>query len=259
MIKHVVSFSGGMGSFAEAAYCVELYGAKNVSLLFADTLIEDQDLHRFMADCINFLRCEFIALKDGRTPFQVFKDVKFMGNTRVDPCSKILKRDLINGYIRKHWQPDEIEVHLGVDYSEEHRLHNVQSRMHPYIYRSTLVENGLIIAKDFSLQFGIKPPRLYEFGLGHNNCGGFCVKAGLGHFKRLLNGDREQYLRFENEEASVYVDAPETRPFLRKRRNGKVSYITLKQYREALDLDSGYLSEDEELELGGCGCALEDA
>jgi 3'-phosphoadenosine 5'-phosphosulfate sulfotransferase (PAPS reductase)/FAD synthetase len=90
-IKHVVSFSGGMGSFAEAKSCVDQFGKNNVTLLFSDTMMEDEDLYRFKDECVKFLKCELITLSDGRTPFEVFKDEKFMGNSRVDPCSKILK------------------------------------------------------------------------------------------------------------------------------------------------------------------------
>ena len=255
-MKHIISFSGGMGSFAEAVSCVHQYGEDRVITLFADTLIEDYDLYRFMEECIDYLGCEHRVIKDGRTPFDVFRDVKFMGNSRIDPCSRILKRDLINGYIKKTWSPDEVEVHLGIDYSEEHRLRGAQERMKPYVYRSTLVEEGRIIAKDFSKQYGIEPPRLYDMGLGHNNCGGFCVKAGLGHFKNLLAGDREQYLRFEEEEQRVYKQVPNARPFLKKQINGVKHYMTLREYREGLEDSTLKLSEDEETEFGGCGCAI---
>ena len=42
-MKHIVSFSGGMGSFAEAKSCVDKFGKENVLLVFADTLMEDED------------------------------------------------------------------------------------------------------------------------------------------------------------------------------------------------------------------------
>ena len=54
MTDHIVSFSGGMGSFAEAYYCVQEFGKENVVLLFCDTLTEDPDLYRFVDDCIKF-------------------------------------------------------------------------------------------------------------------------------------------------------------------------------------------------------------
>jgi hypothetical protein len=255
-MEHIISFSGGMGSFAEAVSCVEKFGKENVVTLFSDTLIEDKDLYRFMGECNEYLGCRHIIIKDGRTPFEVFKDVKFMGNTRIDPCSRILKRDLLSKFIKTNWKPSEAEIHLGIDYSEEHRLRRVQERMVPYVYRSTLVEEGKIVPKDFSIKYGIAPPRLYSLGLGHNNCGGFCVKAGLGHYKKLLEGDRDQYLYFENQEKLVYENVPNAKPFLRKNIGNTKHYMTLFEYREMLEKDKEFLSEDEKMEFGGCGCAI---
>jgi PP-loop superfamily ATP-utilizing enzyme len=57
-MKHIVSFSGGMGSFAEAKSCVDKYGKENVLLLFSDTLMEDEDLYRFLMETVAFLDCE---------------------------------------------------------------------------------------------------------------------------------------------------------------------------------------------------------
>lgn len=253
-MKHIVSFSGGMGSFAEAKSCVDKFGKENVTLLFADTLMEDEDLYRFMNESVAFLGCEFVVIKDGRTPFEVFKDVKHMGNSRVDPCSNLLKRKLLNDYSRS-FSPDEIEVHLGIDFSEHHRLKGVQERMQPYVYRSTLVEEGMIIRKDYSEQFGIKKPRLYDWKLGHNNCGGFCVKAGLGHYKALFDANPDRYKEFEDKELDVYESVGKTYPFLKKQENGERRFITLKQYREDY-LEKDKVTDDEKIEFGGCGCAL---
>lgn len=254
-MKHIVSFSGGMGSFAEALSCVEKFGKENVTLLFSDTLMEDEDLYRFKDETVKFLGCKLVVLCDGRTPFEVFKDVKFMGNSRVDPCSKILKRDLLNKWFNKNYQPEEAQMHLGIDYSEEHRLARVKERSLPYIYRSTLVEDGRIISKDFSEQFGIKRPRLYDWKLGHNNCGGFCVKAGLGHYKKLYEANRERYIDFESKESEVYLHIGSQYPFLKKTKNGESLFMTLKEYRE-LYLETGDVTAEESMEFGGCGCAI---
>jgi hypothetical protein len=236
-VKHVISFSGGMGSFAEAKACVDKFGKENVTLLFADTMMEDDDLYRFKDECVAFLDCELVTLADGRTPFEVFKDVKFMGNSVVDPCSRILKREPLIKWFITNYSVDEAHMHLGIDYSEGHRLVGVQKRMVPYIYRSTLVEDGRIIHKDFSEQFGIKRPRLYEWKLGHNNCGGFCIKAGLGHYKALYETI-----------GSVY-------PFLKKTENKVLRRLTLKRYREEY-LEPRLVSLEDSQEYGGCGCAI---
>jgi hypothetical protein len=252
---HIVSFSGGMGSFAEAKSCVDKFGKKNVILVFADTMMEDEDLYRFKDECLAFLGCELITLSDGRTPFEVFKDEKFMGNSMVDPCSKLLKREPLNKWFKKNYQPEEAEMHLGIDYSEEHRLVRVKERSLPYIYRSTLVEDGRIIHKDFSEQFGIERPRLYNWKLGHNNCGGFCIKAGLGHYKALFEASPERYAEFEAKEADVYETIGAVYPFLKKTEAKVLRRLTLKQYREEY-LEPNKVSVEDAQEYGGCGCAI---
>jgi hypothetical protein len=244
-----------MGSFAEAHSCVQKFGSGNTLLLFADTNIEDEDLYRFKDEAVAFLQCELVTLNSGKTPFDVFKQVKLMGNTRLDPCSERLKRKPLNEWITSNFASSEVNVHLGVDYTEGHRLINASARMAPYIYRSTLVEDERIVPKDYSAQFGIAPPRLYAWKLGHNNCGGFCIKAGLGHYKALYEAAPDRYAEFERKEADVYASIGKTNPFLRKVQNGTMRYITLHEYREEF-LERNAVSADEKQDFGGCGCAI---
>lgn len=104
----------------------------------------------------------------------------------------------------------------------------------------------------------IIPPRLYSMNFAHNNCGGFCVKAGLGQFKLLYEKLPERYKYHENKELEVMLKNKNLKPFLKKNINGKVEYITLKYYRENyLESNSKQLTEFELLDYGGCGCALE--
>lgn len=261
-MKHIVSYSGGIGSAMTAQLLCEEYGKENVALLFADTNMEDEDLYRFNSDLVNKLKCEFIRIADGRTVWEVFEDVKFIGNSRIDPCSKILKRELIKNYIKCNFLPDECNIWVGIDCTEEHRLERVVLNNKPYVYRSFLIENGYFIFPstkiDWCNKMEIIPPRLYSMNFAHNNCGGFCVKAGLGQFKLLYEKLPERYKYHENKELEVMLKNKNLKPFLKKNINGKVEYITLKYYRENyLESNSKQLTEFELLDYGGCGCALE--
>lgn len=257
-MRYIVSYSGGMGSAITAQMVADKYGLKNTILLFADTLIEDEDLYRFNRDLLNKFNFNFIRIAEGRTPWEVFKDVKFIGNSRIDPCSKILKRDFIRKFLKVHYKPSDIEIFVGIDATESHRLPPIIERNKPYEYRSLLIEENVFIDYEFKKawcdRYGIKIPRLYEMGMAHNNCGGFCIKAGLGQFKKLYENLPETYLKNEREEELAMQQNPNLRPFLKKMIKGQIKYITLREYREKY---LEHITEDEALDFGGCGCALE--
>lgn len=256
-MKYVVSYSGGVGSAITAEMVCSTYGEENVILLFADTLIEDIDLYRFNSDIVNLLNCEFIRIADGRTPWEVFEDVKFIGNSRIDPCSKHLKRDLLKRWIRNHFKPDEVEIFVGIDCSEEHRLPRVVQNNVPYKYRSILIEENVFLDQEQKKQWCrdryIKMPRLYELGFSHNNCGGFCVKSGQAQFKNLYKYLPEVYMQNEKEEQRLMANNPNLKPFIKKQIKGVKYYFTMREFREKF-LETN--QEIDEHDWGGCGCAL---
>ncbi len=67
-MKRIVQMSGGIGSFAAATRIVEQYGTGDVLLLFADTLIEDEDLHRFLRDAVSYLNVPLVQVCDAAAP-----------------------------------------------------------------------------------------------------------------------------------------------------------------------------------------------
>jgi len=85
-------FSGGGASWATARRVIERGYVP--TLLFADTLIEDEDLYRFLDDAAEDLGVEITRVADGRDPWQVFFERRFLGNTRVDLCSRMANEQL---------------------------------------------------------------------------------------------------------------------------------------------------------------------
>jgi hypothetical protein len=99
---------------------------------------------------------------------------------------------------------------------------------------------------------GIKKPRLYGMGYEHNNCGGFCCKAGLVQFERLYRTNPERYAYHENEmHRAMDAIGPTAKPFLRKVWDGELQYLTLRDFREELEQGTAELPMFDE---SGCGC-----
>lgn len=253
MKTHIVSFSGGAASFAVAHLVAERYGRDNTILVFCDTLIEDPDLYRFIAQGADALGCKLIKLRDGRDPWQVFLDNRYAGNSRTAHCSVDLKGKTFARWLDKNFTPDQCVIHFGFDWTEEHRLVKARKNWAPYECEAVLCGPPYLSRQQvFQIMddYDIDPPRLYEMGFVHNNCGGFCVKAGQGHFANLLAKLPHVYMRHEYEQQQLFKDLPTAKPFLRVMRNKQLYYLTLRQFREWLERGG----EFDQHEQGGCGC-----
>jgi hypothetical protein len=259
-MTHICTFSGGVGSFFATKRVVDKVRLKNnndkIIALFADTLIEDEDLYRFLKDTINYLNIDLITLRDGRTPWQVFFDVKFLGNSRVDSCSKFLKRDLLNKWIRENYKPSECIVYLGIDWTEDHRIEKVVKKNYPYVYEAPLCDPPFIdknqMLEDLEKVIGIKKPRLYDLGFFHNNCSGFCIKYGTAQFKLLLEKFPDRYRYHEEMEEKIRLFLNKDVTILRIQRNKKKVNITLKEFREHIESGGNF----DKFDWGGCGCGV---
>src|SRR4051794_34291502 len=85
-------FSSGAGSWAAARRVADQHGTDNLVLLFADVKGEDEDNYRFLHEAAADIGGELVVVSDGRTIWDVFKDDRFLGNTRLANCSKFLKQ-----------------------------------------------------------------------------------------------------------------------------------------------------------------------
>lgn len=252
-IKQIVSFSGGAASFAAAVELIWKYPKEDILLVFCDTLIEDEDLYRFIDEAAEKLGLPLIKLCKGETPWEVFERKKYQGNSRIAHCTTELKGKMFAEWLSKNYKPDECVIHFGFHYSELDRLETARYNWQPYKCEAPLCWRPI---KPYSYtmqvieQHGIKIPRLYEMGFTHNNCGGFCVKAGQAHFANLLETMPERYKFHEEKQEELMLKVPNVRPFLRMTVNGKLEYITLRQYREYLQAGKSYNVN----ETGGCNC-----
>jgi hypothetical protein len=167
--------SGGIGSFAAATRVAERYGTDDMVLLFADTLVEDEDLHRFLSDAVDYLGVPLVRVCDGRTPWQVFADVRWIGNSRLAPCSKWLKQIPCRRWLQENTDPADTVLYVGLDWAERRREPGVVHGWAPWRVEFPMTERPYL-TKEQMLEDcrarGLRPPRLYELGYSHNNCGG---------------------------------------------------------------------------------------
>lgn len=127
MTQHIVMWSGGITSWAVAQLVVERHGKASTTLLFADTKAEDEDLYRFNREATAQLGMELTTVADGRDPWQVFEDARWLGNTRIAQCSHELKQVPCRRWLSANADPADTVLHIGIDWTESHRIPAVRS------------------------------------------------------------------------------------------------------------------------------------
>ncbi|MCC7408308.1 MAG: hypothetical protein IT442_09560 [Phycisphaeraceae bacterium] len=251
-ISRVVMFSGGVGSWAAARRVADTHGTDGLILLFADTLIEDIDLYRFLDEAAADIGAPLVKVADGRTPFEVFRDVRYLGNTRIAPCSRILKQEVTRKWMAEN-APDAVVV-LGIDWTEEHRIVGARKGWEPWEVEFPLCERPYVMKPDLLNDLearGIRRPKLYAEGFEHNNCGGGCVRAGIGQFRHLYRQRPEIFRQWEQGEEEMRALLVSNVTILRDRTGGITRPMTLRELRNRLDVQPSLFDGEE---WGGCGC-----
>ncbi|WP_025683618.1 hypothetical protein [Paenibacillus maysiensis] len=271
-------------------------GTEDMILLFTDTLIEDKDLYRFMIESAGYLfglpkplhlisRCDGIPdvntdmlarraylselaadttgyipalrwISDGRDPWEVFWDRRWIGNSRIAQCSEELKQKISRQWVKERHKPDETVIYVGIDWTETHRVAGIERGWSPYRVIAPMTERPYLYKTDMLndlKRYGIKAPRLYDMGFAHNNCGGFCVRGGQGHFINLLKNNRDLYLYHESKELEMqeYLGRTDV-TILTRTVKGVEHTLTLRELRE--EWDNGLGLQVDLLDIGGCGC-----
>ena len=255
-MKYIVSFSSGRGSWAAAKRTVALYGVDNTLLLSADTKWEDPDYYRFQADARrNIGNVEHVIIADGRTPWEVFRKERCIGNSRMDPCSKILKRELLDRWVNKHFTPETATMVVGIGWSEIHRMESIRPRLAPFSVIAPMCDPPYLDPKDIDAWMaseGLRRPAMYDAGFHHNNCGGRCVKQGQAGWKNLLDRFPERYAEVEAEEESMRQFLGKDVAMMKEQRDGQRRPLTLATFRRRIEAGGTC----DLFDIGGCGCGV---
>jgi hypothetical protein len=266
-VNYIVSVSSGVGS-AYAWHLTALAHPGATTGVFADVNGEDADNYRFLDDVHRAVGGTLVRLdNDGKTIWDVFKERRFLGNSRVDLCSRILKREAILTWLKENHDPADTVIVLGIDWTEEHRFIRAKARWanDGWVCEAPLCarDHDKSDAERWLADAGIAPPMLYSLGYSHANCGGMCVKMGIGQAKHTLRVQPARYAEWEareNEMRELLGDVA----MLRDRRTVWVdgvkqvetSPLTLAGLRERLALTPTLF--DDEGWGDACGCFTGD-
>lgn len=255
-----MSLSGGVASAVAADRAIERYGREAVTLWHADTSAEDEDLYRFLNDCMVRWGGELITYRDGRTPLEVAEDRSIIPNQRIAPCTKVLKIDPFVKFITAHEKP--LTVLLGLDWREQHRMKR------PLDTYSAMPG----VAADFPLMWkpiewrpyvevvaswGIAPPRAYALGFPHNNCLSVgCVKMGIRDWLRFRDAYPDRFAATRDwEQAQRAKGGPRADyAIVRDTRGGDVKPYPLAELEAERRPDDDHITQDD---LFSCMCAVD--
>jgi hypothetical protein len=190
MSRIVAQFSCGAAS--AVATKLALAQHKDVQIINAFLMEEHEDNRRFAADCEEWFGQPIITLRDekyGASTVQVFRRRQYMMGLFGAPCSRALKRDVLDGWK----QPGDVMV-FGYTAEEADRLDDFRDRNPDRPVLAPLIDAGLTKddCKAMVLRAGIELPLMYRLGYDNANCIG-CVKGGEGYWRAIREDFPEQF------------------------------------------------------------------
>lgn len=189
----VCQFSCGAASAVAAKLALAEYGSTHdVQILNAFLANEHPDNRRFATDCEAWFGQPITVLHDekyGADALEVFRRERYMKGRNGAPCTKLLKRRLLDS-----WKlPGDVMV-LGFTAEEADRLEDFRERNPGRPAIAPLIDRGLgkDDCKAIVLRAGIEIPLMYRMGYENANCIG-CVKGGEGYFRAIREDFPEQF------------------------------------------------------------------
>lgn len=193
MNRIVSQFSCGAASAVATKLALAKYGqSHDVQIINAFLQEEHADNRRFAADCERWFGRQITVLRDekyGASVVQVFKSKRFLKGPMGAPCSRELKRKVLDA-----WKlPDDIMV-FGYTAEEEDRLEDFRDRNPNLQVIAPLIDAGLgkEDCKAMVLRAGIELPIMYRMGYENANCIG-CVKGGEGYWRAIRDDFPEHF------------------------------------------------------------------
>ncbi|WP_296256127.1 MULTISPECIES: hypothetical protein [unclassified Pseudomonas] len=169
----ICQFSCGATSAVATKLALAKYsGTHDVVIVNAFLFNEHQDNRRFLADCEAWFGRPVTVLRDtkyGADVIQVFRRERYVKNQYGAPCTKLLKRRLLDTWK----QPNDVMV-FGYTAEEVNRFDGFRERNPDRQVIAPLMERGLgkEDCKAMIDRAGIQLPLMYRLGYDNANCTG---------------------------------------------------------------------------------------
>lgn len=238
----------------------ERHGTAKLIHLFTDTKSEDADLYRFIEQSTKATGGTLLTLAEGRDLWQLFNDNGMIANTRADLCSRKLKREVSGRWINETFPGGVgVTLYFGIDHSEKRRTAVIVRNWEPFTVLFPLCEPPYMTKCEMLNECErdeIDPPRIYDEGFPHNNCNGFCVKAGHAHFAHLLRARPEVFDYHAQKEREFRERTGKDVAVLRDRRGGTIKPLPMLEFKR--QIESGEREYDRNDWGKGCQCFTPD-
>lgn len=267
-MKHIINFSGGDCSFWAAHRVIEKFGPQNVILLFADTLEEDEDLYAFVEKSSSILGVPIVRVSREIKIWELFRREGLIGNNRLPICSVYLKRELLDEFMLTHFEMncdqqnafmEHATCYVGFDWTEPHRLEDMRNAHPTWSVEAPMqwepIWDKCRMRKEAEA-LGLPEQKLYKLGFPHNNCGGYCVRAGISHWVHVYNVLPHRFHAWMYEEKVTIEDfkargvSSDEWTILKDRRGGTTKPLSLESLKQRILAGEKFTKQD----WGGCGC-----
>lgn len=181
----VCQFSCGAASAVATKLAIEKYGAA-VHIVNAFVEEEEEDNRRFLADCERWFGMPIVVLRDekyGASAFAVWEKNRFIVNRNGAPCSKALKRKVLDAY---HQPGDLLVIGYTADSRDAARLDrfidaNADTRVWAPLIEASITKRECYERVNAA---GIELPLAYREGFHNANCL-CCPKGGMGYWNKI--------------------------------------------------------------------------
>lgn len=240
--KVIAWWSGGITSAVACWLAINMFGKKNVRVIFIDTCNEHEDTYRFKKDCEKWYGVEIETATRIGTDYKRIQDVwyKFLSLNVAHGaiCSSELKREVRLRIQRESTYSFQV---FGFDIDEPKRAKNMTlnypeaNPIYPLLLFGYSKKRSIEIVESH----GIAIPYAYTIGLNNNNClETGCVQGGIGYWQlmRVLMPDKFDAMAIIEHELTDLAGKPVTMLKDQSKGGGLVFLMPHPKYPDVKDI-----------------------